>query len=109
MRDEGDAEAVVLDIYQCQAYAIDRDRAFAGHLPGLGGRRVEPHGTPLAVVIACDDGSNGVDVTGYIVAAEGIARAERCFDVDDIARFQLAQVRPGERFLTSLERNSIAG
>ena len=103
MRDQGDAELLLRHFDQRQADAVHGNRALGHHLGRQLRRTLKPHRHPVAVRQAPADPSRAVDVSLDQMPAQAIAQPQRAFQVDTVARLQLAQVGPLQRLRPDLK------
>lgn len=91
MGDKSYAKGKVVCPHEGKANPVDGDGAFGGHLPEEMDGGGELDETPLVFIAYVGDGSESIDVSGDVVAAEPLADLETSFAVDLVADFDGAE------------------
>ena len=106
MRNQHHRKEIRSDIHQCQAHAIDGDRAFWNHQPRQFRRAAEADHLPFALNDAFRDAADGVDMPLNEMAAQSIADAQRSLQIDSIAGLQFAEIGFQQCFRPDLKAES---
>src|ERR1700730_8054197 len=97
VRDDRDAEAVVVRRGNGEADAVHGDRALVHDVAHNFGRRVETHERrAVGLLLAGAHGAGAVDVTLHEVAAEPVGQPQRPLEVDGVAGGELAERRAAQ-------------
>ena len=106
-RYDRDRKGSCVPVHDGHAHAVEGHEALLDHVAHYTFGGLEPDDAGVAVGDDRLDCDHAVDVPLDHVAADALAPREGAFQVDAVARLELAQVRPVKRFGDDLDRESL--
>src|SRR5690606_33214335 len=103
VRDDVDAEAVVVDLVHRQRDAVESDRALGRDGARIGGGKLDEEAHAVALGTAPDDARDRIDVALDDVAAELVAERERALEIDARAGAPGAERRARQRLARGVD------